>query len=144
MPFGRVFQHISLIDFDDVYRQFTYVSHTIEASLPSAFVLADMTDFTICLSGYFVPEASHRRITLAARSGRLLLAEPQVRSIIKFSNSLTVIQNDLQVAPVKKSVAARDSQWALINCLHVVFSDLLGAGPISYSFNTLLTVECDT
>ena len=105
MPFGRVFQHVSLIDFDDVYRQFTSVSHTIEALRPSAFVLADMTDFTISLSGYVVPEAPHRRITLAARSGRLLLAEQQVRSIIKFSNSLTVIQNDLQVAPVKKSIA---------------------------------------
>ena len=110
MPFGRVFQHVSLIDFDDVYRQFTSVSHTIEALLPSAFVLADMKDFTIRLSGYFVPEASHRQITLAARSGRLLLAEQQVRSIIKFSNSLTVIQNDLQVAPVKKSIAQDTSR----------------------------------
>ena len=120
MPFGRVFQHISLIDFDDVYRQFTCVSHTIEASLPSAFVLADMTDFTIRLSGYFVPEASHRRITLAARPGRLLLAEQQVRAIIKFPNSLTVIQNDLQVAPVKKSIAAKDSQWERMKSFHVV------------------------
>ncbi len=110
MPFGRVFQHISLIDFHDVYQQFTYVSHTIEASLPSTFVLADMTDFTIRLSGYFVPEASHRRITPAARPGRLLLTEQQVRSIIKFSNSLTVIHNDLQVALVKKSMAQSDSQ----------------------------------
>ena len=110
MPFGRVFQHISLIDFDDVYRQFTSVSHTIEALLPSTFVLADMTDFTISLLGYVVPEASHRRIALAARSGRLLLAEQQVRSIMKLSNSLTVIQDDLQVAPEKKSIAASDSQ----------------------------------
>jgi hypothetical protein len=110
VPFGRVYQHISLIDFNDVYRQFTYVSHAIEASLLSAVVLADMTYFTIRLLGYFVPEAPHRKITLAARSGRLLLAEQQVRSIIKFSNSLTVIQNDLQVALVKKSQAANTSQ----------------------------------
>lgn len=110
MPFGRVFQHISLIDFYDVYRQFTCVSHTIEASLLSAFVLADMTNFTIRLSGYFVPEAPHRKIALAARSGRLLLAEQQVRSIINFSDSLTIIHNNLQVALVKKSQAANTSQ----------------------------------
>ena len=60
MSFGRVFQHISLIDFYDVYRQFTCVSHTIEASLLSAFVLADVTHFAIRLSGYFVPEAPDR------------------------------------------------------------------------------------
>ena len=132
-----MFQHISLIDFDDVYQQFTFVSHTIEASLPSTFVLADMTDFTIRLSGYFVPEASHRRITLAAHSGRLLLAEQQVRSIIKFSNSLTVIQNDLQVALVKKSIAASDSHSAFINSFQLVRSGLSGQGsiPCSLSFS---------
>ena len=140
MPFGRVFQHISLIDFDDVYRQFTCVSHTIEASLPSAFVLADMTDFTIRLSGYFVPKASHRRITLAARPGRLLLAEQQVRAIIKFPNSLTVIQNDLQVALVKKSMAARDCQCALMNSFQVVLRLPSGSGSRPYSFSMFETV----
>ena len=105
-----MFQHISLIDFNDVYRQFTYVSHTIEVSLLSAVVLADMTYFTIRLSGYFVPEAPNRKIILAARSGRLLLAEQRVRSIIKFPNGLTVIQNDLQVTLIKKSQAANTFQ----------------------------------
>lgn len=71
IPIGRVSKHISLIDFNNIYQQLTHVNHTIEASFLSAVMLADMKYFTIHLSGYFVPDALHRKITLAARLGRL-------------------------------------------------------------------------
>jgi hypothetical protein len=100
----------------------------MEALLPSAFVLADMSDLTTGLSGYVVPEAPHRQIAPAARPGRLLLAEQQVRSIVDLPKSLTVIQNDLQVALEKKSIAARDSQWVLRNSDQRVFLPLSGLG----------------
>jgi len=71
----------ALVMLNDVYQQFTCVSHTIQALRPIAFVLAIRARLAACSRGCVVPRASHRRIAPAARPGRFLPAERQVRTV---------------------------------------------------------------
>ena len=73
----------SLVYYDDVCSQFTSVSHTIQALLPPAFVLANLACLTTRHVGYVVLGASYCRIAPSARPSRLLPAERQVRSAVR-------------------------------------------------------------
>ena len=84
----QAYQHLSLVNFHDVYQWFTYVDPTAPSWLPTALVLAIAASARAFAAarfygwGYIVPGASHLTVTSDARPGRIPLAEQRVMSFV--------------------------------------------------------------